>query len=41
MVTKLLTFIFMNIGSEKVLDFELEEEEEAMVLAYCKENAKE
>lgn len=28
-------------GSEKVLDFELEEDEEELVIAYCKENAKE
>jgi hypothetical protein len=28
-------------GSENVLDFALEEDEEALVLAYCKENAKE
>jgi hypothetical protein len=28
-------------GSEKVLDFELEDDEEALVLAYCKENTEE
>jgi hypothetical protein len=28
-------------GSKNVLDFALEEDEEALVLAYCKENAKE
>ncbi len=38
---KITNFYLYEIGSEKVLDFELEEEEEAMVLAYCSENAKE
>jgi hypothetical protein len=36
--TKILQYHFFEKGSEKVLDFALEEEEEEMVNAYCKEN---
>jgi hypothetical protein len=36
--TKVLQYHFFEKGSEKVLDFALEEEEEEMVNAYCKEN---
>ena len=35
---KLSTYHFYEKGSEKVLDFALEEEEEELVLTYCKEN---
>ncbi|MGG1674624.1 DUF6509 family protein [Neobacillus sp. NRS-1170] len=36
---KLSTYHFFEKGSEKVLDFALEEDEEELVLTYCKENA--
>ncbi|MEH7332207.1 DUF6509 family protein [Neobacillus drentensis] len=36
---KLSTYHFYEKGSEKVLDFALEEDEEELVLTYCKENA--
>ncbi|MDN3019348.1 DUF6509 family protein [Paenibacillus sp. BSR1-1] len=36
---KLSTYHFFEKGSEKVLDFALEEDEEDLVLKYCKENA--
>jgi hypothetical protein len=36
--TKILQYHFFEKGSEKVLDFALEEDEEEMVNAYCKEN---
>ncbi|MGG3470093.1 DUF6509 family protein [Neobacillus pocheonensis] len=35
---KLSTYHFYEKGSEKVLDFALEEDEEELVLTYCKEN---
>lgn len=38
---KITNLYLYERGSEKVLDFELEDDEEALVLAYCKENAEE
>ncbi|WP_413309453.1 DUF6509 family protein [Bacillus sp. 1P10SD] len=35
---KITNYYFYERGSEKVLDFALEEDEEELVLAYCKEN---
>lgn len=35
---KISTYYFFEKGSEKVLDFELEEDEKDLVLNYCKEN---
>ncbi len=37
---KITNFYLYEQGSENVLDFALEEDEEALVLAYCKEHAK-
>ncbi|MEO2075413.1 MAG: DUF6509 family protein [Bacillus sp. (in: firmicutes)] len=36
---KITNYYFYERGSEKVLDFALEDDEEALVLSYCKENA--
>ena len=36
---KITNYYFYERESEKVLDFELEEDEEDLVLAYCRENA--
>ncbi|MDQ1145445.1 hypothetical protein QE429_002272 [Bacillus sp. SORGH_AS 510] len=36
---KITNYYFYERGSEKVLDFALEVDEEALVLSYCKENA--
>lgn len=36
---KITNYYFYESGSEKVLDFALEDDEEALVLSYCKENA--
>ena len=35
---KISSYHFFESGSDKVLDFALEEEEEELVLRYCKEN---
>lgn len=36
---KITNYYFYERGSEKVLDFALEDDEEALILSYCKENA--
>ncbi|MEH7075379.1 DUF6509 family protein [Neobacillus drentensis] len=36
---KITNFYLFEQGSETVLDFALEEDEEALVLAYCRQNA--
>lgn len=36
--TRITNYHFYERGSEKVLDFALEEEEEAQVLSFCQEN---
>jgi hypothetical protein len=38
---KLTSYHFFEQGTEKVLDFELEEEEEELVLSYCQKYAEE
>jgi hypothetical protein len=35
---KISSYYFFERGSDKVLDFALEEDEEELVLSYCKEN---
>jgi hypothetical protein len=35
---KISTYYFYEKGSEKVLDFELEEDEKELVINYCKEH---
>ncbi|WP_040208637.1 DUF6509 family protein [Neobacillus jeddahensis] len=35
---KITNYYFYERGSDKVLDFELEEDEEELVLTYCKEH---
>lgn len=38
---KISSYHFFESGSEKVLDFALEEDEEELVLSYCKKNISE
>jgi hypothetical protein len=38
---KITNYHFYERGSDKVFDFALEEDEEEMILTYCRQNAKE